>query len=127
VQRLSRGQIDGVGDRRNEVVVRTLALALMRIGIQSWGSEGDLYPLVALATRLRELGHAPSLLFTVVDGKDHGAHHDIPLRLVPESMASSLEDVVRSLGDASPTKILEAIVEQTFRPYPPKSRATSMR
>ena len=43
---------------------------MLRVGIQGWGSEGDLRPLLALAARLRAEGHAPRVALTPVDGKD---------------------------------------------------------
>jgi UDP:flavonoid glycosyltransferase YjiC (YdhE family) len=77
-----------------------------------------LRPLVALATRLRDDGHTLSLVFTVVDGTDHAARSGLAVRTVPASMTFSLEEIVAHAGDdASPTKILEAVVAQTFRPH----------
>jgi sterol 3beta-glucosyltransferase len=42
----------------------------VRIGIQTWGSEGDVRPLLALATGLRGLGHQVELVYTSVEGRD---------------------------------------------------------
>jgi UDP:flavonoid glycosyltransferase YjiC (YdhE family) len=45
----------------------------MKIGIQTWGSEGDVRPFLALAAGLRGAGHDVTLVVTDVTGKDHGA------------------------------------------------------
>jgi UDP:flavonoid glycosyltransferase YjiC (YdhE family) len=36
----------------------------MRVGLQGWGSEGDLRPLIALAARLRRSGHEARVVLT---------------------------------------------------------------
>jgi sterol 3beta-glucosyltransferase len=92
----------------------------MRVGIQGWGSEGDLRPLVALAGRLRAEGHAPRLLLTPMDGKDYTAlcaSLDVPLQIVPERMTVTLEELVRDAKKANPTKLLTAVMDLTFFPY----------
>jgi sterol 3beta-glucosyltransferase len=92
----------------------------MRIGIQSWGSEGDLRPLVALAGRLRQLGHEPDLVFTVVDDKDHAPlciRYGVTMRVIPEDVELRIDEIVRDAKDESPAKILEAVIARAFRPY----------
>lgn len=42
----------------------------MRIGLQSWGTEGDLRPFLALCQALQRRGHEVELVFTGVEGKD---------------------------------------------------------
>jgi len=42
----------------------------MRIGLQTWGSAGDIRPFVALAAALKRAGHEPFLAATAVDGRD---------------------------------------------------------
>jgi UDP:flavonoid glycosyltransferase YjiC (YdhE family) len=43
----------------------------MRIGLQTWGTDGDFYPFLALAIGLRDAGHEVTLAYTSVDGKDY--------------------------------------------------------
>lgn len=43
----------------------------MKIGLQTWGTDGDFYPFLALAIGLSEAGHEVTLAHTSVDGKDH--------------------------------------------------------
>ena len=38
----------------------------MKIGIQTWGSEGDIRPFVALGAALARRGHAVELLYTEI-------------------------------------------------------------
>ena len=43
----------------------------MRIGLQTWGTEGDVAPFVALAAGLQGAGHQVTLVHTAVDDGDH--------------------------------------------------------
>lgn len=45
----------------------------LRVGLYTWGSEGDVRPFVALAGALKRRGHAPSLGYTAIDGRDWSA------------------------------------------------------
>lgn len=45
----------------------------MRVGIQTWGSEGDLRPFFALAEGLAQAGHDVALSYASVDDQDHTA------------------------------------------------------
>ncbi len=38
----------------------------MRIGIQTWGSEGDIRPFIALGAALTRRGHQVELLYTEI-------------------------------------------------------------
>jgi sterol 3beta-glucosyltransferase len=92
----------------------------LRVGIQGWGSEGDLRPLLALAARLRKRGHAPQLVFTPVDGKDYAPACralDIPLQLVPSQAPVTLQELVRDAKSKDPTKLMNAVLERTFYPH----------
>ncbi len=92
----------------------------MRVGIQGWGSEGDLRPLVALAGRLRSRGHEARLVLTSVDGKDYlplCESFGVPLKLVPERMPVTLDELVRDAKSSNPIKLMTAVIERTFNPY----------
>lgn len=95
-------------------------MTALRIGIQGWGSEGDLRPLIALAARLRREGHQPQLVLTPVDGKDYVQlcrALDVPLRVVPEKMEFSLEKLALNAKSADPTKLIRAVVDLGFSPH----------
>lgn len=92
----------------------------MRVGVLAWGSEGDLRPLVALAGRLKKLGHDPDLRFVVVDDTDHAIlclRYGVTMRVIPEHIEIRIDEIVRDMKDKSPGKILEAFIARAFRPY----------
>jgi UDP:flavonoid glycosyltransferase YjiC (YdhE family) len=92
----------------------------MRVGLQGWGSEGDLRPLIALAARLRRSGHEARLVLTPVDGTDYGPlceSLDVALKVVPERMAVTLQQLVRDAKSADPMKLSKAVLDLTFYPY----------
>jgi sterol 3beta-glucosyltransferase len=92
----------------------------MRVGLQGWGSEGDLRPLIALAGRLRTRRHEVRLVLTPIDGKDYGPLCEslgVPLRVVPERMAVTLQQLVTDAKRADPTKLISAVLDLTFSPY----------
>jgi hypothetical protein len=43
----------------------------MKIGLQTWGSEGDVQPFTALAAGLTRAGHEVTLLVTDNAGRDY--------------------------------------------------------
>jgi sterol 3beta-glucosyltransferase len=55
----------------------------MKIGIQTWGSEGDVRPFLALAAGLRAAGHDVTLVVTHITNKDYtglGTLFGVPVR-----------------------------------------------
>ncbi len=46
----------------------------MRIGLQTWGTEGDVAPFLALAEALRQAGHRVTLVYTTLDDLVLPAH-----------------------------------------------------
>ncbi|MCF8461478.1 MAG: glycosyltransferase [Flavobacteriales bacterium] len=48
----------------------------MRIGLQTWGTDGDFYPFLALSIGLRDAGHEVTLAYTSVDGKKYSTRKD---------------------------------------------------
>lgn len=49
----------------------------MRIGLQTWGTDGDFMPFLALAIGLKDSGHEVTLAYTSVDGKDYSDRQDV--------------------------------------------------
>lgn len=43
----------------------------MKIGVQTWGSDGDILPFFALAAGLQAAGHQVTIAYTSVDNKDY--------------------------------------------------------
>ena len=46
----------------------------MKIGLQTWGTDGDIRPFIALAGGLRARGHKVSLVVTSADNKDYSSY-----------------------------------------------------
>jgi sterol 3beta-glucosyltransferase len=93
---------------------------MMRVGLQGWGSEGDLRPLIALAGRLRKSGHEARVVVTPVDGKDYGPLCEslgVALKAVPERMTITLQQLVNDAESSDPTKLMTAVLDRTFYPY----------
>lgn len=68
----------------------------MKIGIQTWGSDGDIRPFTALAGGLAEAGHTVTLVVTSVDGKNYddlASAMDFTLRHVPEEPSYAEESI----------------------------------
>ncbi len=92
----------------------------MRVGIQGWGSEGDLRPLVALGARLRQAGHTVGLVLSPVDGIDWAplcSRVDVELSVVPKEMPVTLDSICRSAKSPSPLKVSQQLVELAYNPY----------
>ena len=95
----------------------------MRIGIQTWGSLGDIRPFIALANGLKVSGHEVSLLVTSVDGVEY---HDtaeelsIDIKHVSSSVivdTKTVDTVVQSIVDTpSPLKQTKIILSKLFLP-----------
>lgn len=95
----------------------------MRIGIQTWGSHGDIRPLMALAGGLRAAGHEVRLLVTNVYRADYDAAAaalDIDLRYVASPVVSDDDDLER-IGETifletNPLRQARAIISEVFVP-----------
>ena len=73
----------------------------MRIALATWGSAGDVRPLIALAAGFKRAGHEPTLLVTSVDDADYRplcAAHGVPLRLVPTRTGIDLPALLERSG-----------------------------
>jgi UDP:flavonoid glycosyltransferase YjiC (YdhE family) len=92
----------------------------LRVGIQGWGSEGDIRPLIALAGRLRREGHAPQLVVSPIDGAEYQPlcrRLDVPLRVVPEKMRFSLDRLTRDANSSDLSRLSRAVMDLGFFPY----------
>ena len=92
----------------------------MRIGIQGWGSEGDLRPLVALGARLKAAGYSVRLVLSPVDGMDFDPlcrSLDLPLKLVPEKQPNDLASLCAACSSPDPTKISRELNRKAYDPY----------
>jgi UDP:flavonoid glycosyltransferase YjiC (YdhE family) len=98
----------------------------MRIGIQTWGSEGDVRPCLALGRALAASGHQVSLVATELDDRRYDAYADVPglsMRMVasptPDQLAG-LEALGRVLLRKNAFEQGKLLTERLFRPAVPE-------
>ena len=61
----------------------------MKIGIQTWGSNGDIRPMIALADSLQNAGHIVTLVVTSLDNRNYFeecAEFNISYQQIPEQI-----------------------------------------
>jgi UDP:flavonoid glycosyltransferase YjiC (YdhE family) len=93
--------------------------ANLKIGLQTWGSEGDTQPFIALAAQLAQNGHEVTLIVTDVTARDHSAAAQrCGFRLVnvpaPEELPGQL---LRDLFNSrNPVRQLDLILSHAFYP-----------
>jgi len=92
----------------------------MKIGIQSWGSDGDIRPFAALAGGLSKAGHNVTLAVTSVDKKDYTALSkslNFEIRHLDTSKIENLTNVGKKvLKDVDPLSQLNTIMKTAFDP-----------
>lgn len=70
----------------------------MKIGLQTWGSDGDIRPFLALAGGLSAAGHEVSLIVTSADGKEYSLFGDkMGFTVVHAGTLSSDEEELRQI------------------------------
>ena len=94
----------------------------MRIGIQTWGSDGDVYPFVALAGGLAAAGHQVTLAVTGGERKSYDAHGErlgFGVRAVGY-IGRDEEDLNRTalelFATANPVRQMRLLFERMFDP-----------
>lgn len=94
----------------------------MRIGLQTWGSDGDIRPFLALAGGLSKAGHEVSVVITSVDQKDY-AHLGKELHFSVEhvgklhySDSHLIEFTQRLINTRVPIQELKMILQEFFYP-----------
>jgi len=92
----------------------------MKIGIQTWGSEGDVRPFMALAAGLRRAGHDVTLAVTHVTNKDYtalGGTFGIMVRQVGYLAPGLAKHTGESLvGETNVLKQVAVIARELFEP-----------
>ncbi|MBE0622473.1 MAG: glycosyltransferase [Burkholderiales bacterium] len=94
----------------------------MKIGIQTWGSTGDVNPFIALAAGLAAAGHAVTLAITSAERRDFaptGAR--LGFRVVQAGYIGESEEALNDLGRelfeiSNPVTQLATIFERMFDP-----------
>jgi UDP:flavonoid glycosyltransferase YjiC (YdhE family) len=94
----------------------------MKIGLQTWGSHGDIRPFVALAEGLQQAGHEVTLLITCVDSGAYAgmvSPSGVKLRVIaspviPLSEAARIGEA--AIGMRNPLKQMTMLMEAAFLP-----------
>ncbi len=95
----------------------------MKIGLQAWGSEGDIHPFTALSAGLVERGHDVTLVVTDNVGRDYSdsaRRFGFKLIAVPNPVMASTEEIERvwrqiiELGN--PIRQAEVVMRYGFDP-----------
>jgi sterol 3beta-glucosyltransferase len=94
----------------------------MKVGIQTWGSEGDINPFIALASGLSKAGHEVTPAITSADRKDYKAvSEQRGFNLGPVDRIGSSEEALNNIGKrmietAKPLDQLKLIYDEMFEP-----------
>lgn len=92
----------------------------LRIAIQTWGSNGDIRPMLALAGGLVRRGHAVTLVASSLDNRNYAgeaAQLGIAYRQVPERFDFDLEDFALRSFRMHGLQWLRALLEAAFFPH----------
>lgn len=101
----------------------------MRIGMQSWGSQGDNRPMAALASRLAGAGHSVRLVVSDIQGRDYSPF--LPVRgvrlvttPVPRLSREQLDRIgAKALAMRDPLRQLSLVMKHLFDPLLPSITA----
>lgn len=94
----------------------------MKIGIQTWGSNGDIRPMLALAGGLEKAGHQVTLAVSSIDNQSYQPVCEqmrIGYRQIPERIAFDMEDFAERSFRMNPLQWLRALLEEAFFPVEP--------
>lgn len=94
----------------------------MKIGLQTWGSEGDVRPFVALAAGLAGAGHEPTLAVSEIRSKDFSAYGErFGFEIRPVGRLEMDDDRIKELAkqifdDWNPIRQGGRLFEHLFNP-----------
>ncbi len=91
----------------------------MKIGIQTWGSNGDIRPMLALADALKKAGHAVTLVVSSIDNHRYDGICEqlgIAYRQVPEHIDFDMQDFAQRSFRMHPLQWLRALLDEAFFP-----------
>ena len=92
----------------------------MKIGIQTWGSNGDIRPMLALADGLQKAGHTVTLVVSSIDNHSYQKICDqlrIVYRQIPEHIDFDMQNFARCSFQMHPLQWLRALLDEAFFPY----------
>ena len=92
----------------------------MKIGIQTWGSNGDIRPMIALANGLQNAGHIVTLVVTSLDNRNYSeecAEFNISYQQIPEQISFDLESFAQQTFRMNTAQWLVSLLDTAFFPY----------
>ena len=92
----------------------------MKIGIQTWGSNGDIRPMLALADGLQKAGHSVTLVVSSIDNHSYQGICEqlgIAYRQVPEHVDFDMQDFAQRSFKMNTLQWLRALLDEAFFPY----------
>ena len=92
----------------------------MKIGIQTWGSNGDIRPMIALADGLQKAGHTVTLVVSSLDNRSYASEcqaFNIQYQQVPKVIHFNLEDFAQKTFRMNTAQWLVALLDTAFFPY----------
>ena len=92
----------------------------MKIGIQTWGSNGDIRPLLALAQGLQQAGHSVTLAVSSIDNTDYTdicADLNIRYLQIPRHIDFDMQGFAQRTFCMNTLQWLRALLDEAFFPY----------
>lgn len=92
----------------------------MKIGLQTWGSNGDIRPMIALADGLQKAGHQVTLVVASVDNRSYAdtcAELGIAYRQVPPHIDFDLQEFAQRTFEMNTLEWLLALLDASFFPF----------
>jgi UDP:flavonoid glycosyltransferase YjiC (YdhE family) len=93
----------------------------MRVGIQVWGSDGDIRPMIALASGLKQSGHHVTIMIASVDNKSYAglcAKTGITMLKKPDRIEVSASGLASNKGRLPKSSdILFKMLDEGLYPY----------
>lgn len=92
----------------------------MKIGIQTWGSNGDIRPMIALANGLHGAGHSVTLVVSSIDNRNYSeecAGFNIRYQQIPQHIDLDLESFAQQTFRMNTAQWLIALLDSAFFPY----------
>ncbi len=93
---------------------------MAKIGIQTWGSNGDVRPLLALADGLQQAGHQVTMVVSSIDNRDYSEicrHLNIEYRHIPKQVDFDMPAFAEQTYRMNTIQWLIALLEAAFFPH----------
>ncbi len=92
----------------------------MKYAIQTWGSNGDIRPLIALAKGLLDAGHEVTMAISSIDNQHYDTYCQslgIQTQALPSPIKFDMEDFAQRAFKMNPFQWLTALLDEVFLPY----------